>query len=76
MSVMEERMPFTKPLTSGEIRYLKELIDRALRENGRHIVKNNGTHNLDYAREVEDALTAFNEMQPWAVKRLNGEVTA
>lgn len=76
MSVMEERVPFTKPLTSGEIRYIKERIDEVLRDQGKHVVKNNGTHNLDYEREVEEAIAFFNRMTPKMVAYLNREVEA
>lgn len=75
MPVME-REPFTKPLTSGEVRYIKERIDQVLRENGKHILKNNGTQRLDYEREVEEALEFFNRMTPKMLARMNQGVEA
>lgn len=70
------RLPFTKPLTSTERRIVICRINEVLRVKGRHVRKNNGTHDLDFDTEVEDAIRAFREMSAKQLVNLNEEVAA
>ena len=44
-----------------------------LREKGVHINRNNGTQNLDYEREVEEAREAWENMTPTQLANLINE---
>lgn len=55
----EERERLTPPLTGQEARDVQLLIDEETRRLGRHRNRNNSMLNLDYEREIEEALAAY-----------------
>ena len=68
MMTAQERIPFTAPLTDRE---RSILTDRVLREKGIHLKRGqNGV--VDWEKEIQDAIEAFEAMTPKQLAILNG----